>query len=139
MAKKKIVPEEMEQEVDMMEEKKVEVKKEEKPQVVSSKEKICEFYGIRDAELLSPERDLSKYNLKEWEEAVLLEWANKNIEVNIDKIKFDMYSCEPEVRVILEKYGITPRQVSEWNMKELSEEEKDIIVDYYNSLVAKCL
>ena len=44
MAKKKIVPEEMEQEVEMMEEKKVEAKKEEKPQVALSKEKICEFY-----------------------------------------------------------------------------------------------
>jgi hypothetical protein len=61
MAKKKIVPEEMEQEVEMIEEIKVEDKKEEKPQVVSSKEKICEFYGIQDAELLSADRDLSKY------------------------------------------------------------------------------
>ena len=139
MAKKKIVPEEMEQEVEMVEEKKVEAKKEEKPQVVLSKEKICEFYGIRDAELLSPERDLSKYNLKEWEEKVLFEWANKNIEVNIDKIRFDIYKCEPEVKAIIEKYGITPRQVAEWNMKELSEEEKDLICEYYNSLVAKCL
>lgn len=137
MAKKKIVPEEMELEVEMLEEKKVEAKKEEKPKVASSKEKICEFYGIRDAELLSPERDLSKYNLREWEEDVLLEWANKNIEVNIDKIRFDIYKCEPEVKAIIEKYGITPRQVAEWNMKELSEEEKDIICKYYNSLAAK--
>ena len=41
MAKKKIVPEEMEQEVEMIEEVKVEKKSEEKHEVVSSKEKIC--------------------------------------------------------------------------------------------------
>ena len=43
MAKKKIVPEEVEEVVEQIEETPV-VKKEEKPQVVSSKEKICEFY-----------------------------------------------------------------------------------------------
>lgn len=137
MAKKKIVPEEMEQEVEMVEEKKVEAKKEEKPQVVLSKEKICEFYGIRDEELLSPERDLSKYNLKGKEEEVLLEWINKNRVISADMIKFDMYHCEPEVKAIIEKYGLTPKHVAENDMPELSEKEKDIMVEYYNSLVEK--
>ena len=137
MAKKKIVPEEMEQEVEMIEEVKVEKKSEEKPQVVSSKEKICEFYGIRDEELLSPERDLSKYNLKAKEEEVLLEWINKNRVISADMIKFDMYHCEPEVKAIIEKYGLTPKHVAENNMLELSEKEKDIMVEYYNSLVEK--
>lgn len=137
MAKKKIVPEEMEQEVEMIEEVKVEKKSEEKHEVVSSKEKICEFYGIRDEELLSPERDLSKYDLKKWEEAVLLEWVNKNRVISADMIKFDMYRCSPEVRAVIEKYGISPKDIAEWNMKELSKEEKDLIVDYYNSLIEK--
>ena len=137
MAKKKIVPEEMEQEVEMIEEVKVEKKSEEKPQVVLSKEKICEFYGIRDEELLSPERDLSKYNLKGKEEEVLLEWINKNRVISADMIKFDMYHCEPEVKAIIEKYGLTPKHVAENNMPELSEKEKDIMVEYYNSLVEK--
>lgn len=137
MAKKKIVPEEMEQEVEMIEEVKVEKKSEEKPEVVSSKEKICEFYGIRDEELLSPERDLSKYNLKGKEEEVLLEWINKNRVISADMIKFDMYHCEPEVKAIIEKYGLTPKHVAEDNMPELSKEEKKLMVDYYNSLVEK--
>ena len=137
MAKKKIVPEEMEQEVEMIEEVKVEKKSEEKHEVVSSKEKICEFYGIRDEELLSPERDLSKYNLKGKEEEVLLEWINKNRVISADMIKFDMYHCEPEVKEIIEKYGLTPKHVAENNMPELSEKEKDIMVEYYNSLVEK--
>lgn len=137
MAKKKIVPEEMEQEVEMIEEVKVEKKNEEKPEVVSSKEKICEFYGIRDEELLSPERDLSKYNLKAKEEEVLLEWINKNRVISADMIKFDMYHCEPEVKEIIEKYGLTPKHVAEDNMPELSKEEKKLMVDYYNSLVEK--
>ena len=137
MAKKKIVPEEMEQEVEMIEEVKVEKKSEEKHEVVSSKEKICEFYGIRDEELLSPERDLSKYNLKGKEEEVLLEWINKNRVISADMIKFDMYHCEPEVKAIIEKYGLTPKHVAENDMPELSEKEKDIMVEYYNSLVEK--
>lgn len=137
MAKKKIVPEEMEQEVEMIEEVKVEKKSEEKHEVVSSKEKICEFYGIRDEELLSPERDLSKYNLKGKEEEVLLEWINKNRVISADMIKFDMYHCEPEVKAIIEKYGLTPKHVAEDNMPELSKEEKKLMVDYYNSLVEK--
>ncbi len=137
MAKKKIVPEELELEAEVIEEKKVEAKKEEKPEVVSSKEKICEFYGIRDEELLSPERDLSKYDLKKWEEAVLLEWINKNRVISADMIKFDMYRCSPEVRAVIEKYGISPKDVAEDKMSELSKEEKDLIVDYYNSLIEK--
>lgn len=137
MAKKKIVPEEMEQEVEMIEEVKVEKKKEEKHEVVSSKEKICEFYGIRDEELLSPERDLSKYNLKGKEEEVLLEWVDKNRVISADTIKFDMYHCEPEVRAVIEKYGISPKDVAEDKMPELSKEEKNLMVEYYNSLVKK--
>lgn len=137
MAKKKIVPEEMEQEVEMIEEVKVEKKNEEKPQVVSSKEKICEFYWIQDAELLNPERDLSKYWLSKQEEEVLLDWACQNKVICADKVKFDMYRCEPEVRAVIEKYGISPKDVAEWNMSELSKEEKDLIVSYYNSLVEK--
>ena len=137
MAKKKIVPEEMELEVEAVEEVKVEKKNEEKPQVVSSKEKICEFYWIQDAELLSPERDLSKYNLNKQEEETLLEWACQNKVVCADKVVFDMYRCEPEVKAIIEKYGITPKDVADGKMDELGEKEKDIIVDYYNSLVEK--
>ena len=137
MAKKKIVPEEMELEVEAVEEVKVEKKKEEKPQVVSSKEKICEFYGIQDAELLSPERDLSRFNLSKQEEEALLEWVNKNRVISADMIKFDVYRCEPEVRAVIEKYGISPKDVAEDRISELSEEEKDLIVNYYNSLVEK--
>lgn len=137
MAKKKIVPEEMELEVEMVEEKKVEKKNEEKPQVVSSKEKICEFYGIQDAELLSPERDLSKYNLKKWEEEVLLEWACQNRVISADMIKFDIYGCEPKVRAVIEKYWLSPKDVAEDKMSELSKDEKNLIVDYYNSLLEK--
>jgi len=134
MAKKKIVPEEMEQEVEMMEEKKVEAKKEEKPQVALSKEKICEFYGIRDAELLSPERDLSKYNLKKWEEDVLLKWAEENLKTKAKEVTFIIYDLPEEVRVIVEKYGITPYQVACEELDELSKEEKKIVLDYFKEI-----
>ena len=60
------------------------------------KEKICEFYGIQDAELLSPERDLSKYGLSKQDEAILLEWACKNKKVNADNVVFDMYTTNTE-------------------------------------------
>jgi len=136
MAKKKIVAE-VAAEEEVMEEVKEEVKNEEKPEVVLSKESICEFYGIRDDEILSPERDLSKYGLKKQEEEALLDWAAKNAEVKAGDVVFDMYLCSPEERAILEKYGISPKDVAENNMDELSDEEKDIMVAYYNRLVAK--
>lgn len=135
MAKKKVIPEEIEASVEAIEEVKVEKKKVEKPQVVLSKEKICEYYGITDKELLSKDVDLSKYNLKPEEEEALFEWANQNIVVSADKIKFNIYTCKPEVRAIIEKYGITPKDVANGNLSELTKEENDIICDYYNELV----
>lgn len=138
MAKKKIVPEEIEEVVEQIEETPVEKKpskKEEKSQVVLSKEKICEYYGITDKELLSKDVDLSKYNLKEEEAEVLFDWAHQNMIVSADKIKFNIYTCKPEVRAIIEKYGICPKDVANGNLSELTEEEKDIICDYYNELV----
>jgi hypothetical protein len=50
-------------------------------------------------------------------------------------IEFSMYKWSPEVRAIIVKYGITSEQVANWEMDELSEEEKDIITNYYNELV----
>ena len=134
MAKKKIVPEELELEAEVIEEKKVGAKKEEKPQVVSSKEKICEFYWIQDEELLSPERDLSKYNLKKWEEDVLLKWAEENLKTKAKEVTFVIYDLPEEVRVIVEKYGITPYQVACEELDELSKEEKKIVLDYFKEI-----
>lgn len=113
------------------------VESEEKTQEEPSKEKICEFYGIRDEELLSPEIDLSKYNLSKQEEETLLEWACKNKKVNADNVVFDIYTTNTEAWAIIAKYGITPKDVAEGNMEELTEEEKDIIVAHYNDLVSK--
>ena len=109
----------------------------EKTQEEPSKEKICEFYGIQDAELLSPECDLSKYGLSKQEEEALLNWKCQNKKVNVDNIRFDIYTTNVEAWAIIAKYGITPKDVAEWNMELLSEEEKDIIVAYYNDLVSK--
>ena len=134
MAKKKIVPEEMEQEVEMIEEVKVEKKKEEKPQVASSKEKICEFYGIQDEELLSAERDLSKYWLSKQEEEVLLKWAEENLKAKAKEVTFVIYNLPEEVRAIVEKYGITPYQVACEELDELSKEEKKIVLEYFKEI-----
>ena len=134
MAKKKIVPEEMEQEVEMIEEIKVEKKNEEKPQVVSSKEKICEFYWIQDEELLSSERDLSKYWLSKQEEEVLLKWAEENLKTKAKEVTFVIYNLPEEVRAIVEKYGITPYQVACEELDELSKEEKKIVLEYFKEI-----
>lgn len=114
-----------------------EVVVEEKEQEVPSKEKICEFYGIQDAELLSPERDLWKYGLSKQDEATLLEWACQNKKVNADNVVFDMYTTNTEAWAIIAKYGITPKDVAEGNMEELTKEEKEVITAYYNDLVSK--
>lgn len=132
MAKKKNVPVE-----EVKEEIVEEVESVEKTQEEPSKEKICEFYGIQDAELLSPECDLSKYGLSGQEEEALLNWKCQNKKVNVDNIRFDIYTTNVEAWAIIAKYGITPKDVAEWNMELLSEEEKDIIVAYYNDLVSK--
>lgn len=134
MAKKKIIPEEMETEVEMIEEIKVEDKKEEKPQVVSSKEKICEFYWIQDAELLSAERDLSKYWLSKQEEEVLLKWTEENLKTKAKEVTFVIYNLPEEVRAVVEKYGVTPHQVAYEELGELSNEEKKIILDYFKEV-----
>ena len=133
MAKKKNVTPVEEVKEEIVEEAETVEKTEEEP----SKEKICEFYGIQDAELLSPECDLSKYGLSKQEEEALLNWKCQNKKVNVDNIRFDIYTTNVEAWAIIAKYGITPKDVAEWNMELLSEEEKDIIVAYYNDLVSK--
>ena len=133
MAKKKNVTPVEEVKEEIVEE----VESVEKTQEEPSKEKICEFYGIQDAELLSPECDLSKYGLSKQEEETLLNWKCQNKKVNVDNIRFDIYTTNVEAWAIIAKYGITPKDVAEWNMELLSEEEKDIIVAYYNDLVSK--
>ena len=134
MTKKKIVPEEVEEVVEQIEETPVEVKKEEKPQVVSSKEKICEFYWITDGEILDKNNDLSKYELKDEEKAVLNEWAESTSKDLVKDVTFDMYTCDEEVRVIMEKYGVTPKHVANKTMEELwlSKEEQKLMEEYYN-------
>ena len=95
MAKKKTVTpvEEVKEEIVEIVEK---VESVEKVQEELSKEKICEFYGIQDAELLSPECDLSKYGLSEQEEEALLNWKCQNKKVNVDNVKFDIYTTNVE-------------------------------------------
>ena len=137
MAKKKNVPvEEVKEEVkEVVEE--IEVEIDEKDQLDSFKKKICEFYGIRDDELFNPDCDLSKYGLKKQEEEVLLKRAKENKKVKSWDVVFDIYTTNVEAWAIIAKYGITPKDVAEWNMELLSAEEKGIITAYYNDLIAK--
>ena len=136
MAKKKIVPEEIESSVEVVEEVKVE-KVDEKDQLDSQKKTICEFYGIQDEELFSPECDLSKYGLNKQDEAVLLEWAKENKKVKSWDVVFDIYTTNIEAWAIIAKYGLSPNDVAEDNLSELSSEEKEIIKAYYNDLISK--
>lgn len=116
---------------------KEESKNDEESQLVSLKEKICEFYWITDGELFSPERDLSKYNLSKQEEETLLEWACKNKKVKAGDIVFDIYTQNKEAWAIIVKYGLTPQDVAEGNLEELTDEEKDVITAHYNDLISK--
>lgn len=127
MAKKKIVAEE----AAPMEEVK-EVKEDVVP-VEITKEKVCEFYGISDDEVF--DWDFEKYGVSKEEAEVLEDRRNKNRVIKAGDIEFSMYKGSEEVRAIIVKYGITAKQVANWEMDELSPEEKDIIVNYYNELV----
>jgi len=111
------------------------VKNEEKSQVLPSKEKICEFYWITDGEILDKNNDLSKYELKDEEKAVLKEWAESTSKELVKDVTFDMYTCDEEVRVIMEKYGVTPEHVANKTMWELwlSKAEEEVMENYYNS------
>ena len=105
---------------------------EEKPQVVSSKEKICEFYWIVDSEIIDSENDLSKYGISAQEKAVLDEWAESHKKAIAKDVTFDIYDSDDEVRAILNKYWVTPADVANNRLDELNESEKKTIINYYN-------
>lgn len=129
----------VEEEVNVVEEvvENEEPKNDEKSQEVLSKEQICEFYWIGDGELFSVDCDLSKYNLSEQEKAVLLDWVKENKEVKAEDIVFDIYTPNKEAWAIIVKYGLTPQDVAEWNLEELSDKEKEVIIAHYNDLISK--
>ena len=99
------------------------------------KERICEFYGISNDDLFNS--DFAKYGVKKDEEKVLLEWVEVNKEVKSGDVVFDMYTTNLEAWAIIAKYGITPKDVAEGKMDELTEEEKEIITAYYNDLISQ--
>lgn len=109
-------------------------KKEEKAQVVPSKKEICEFYGIRDEEILDENSDLSKYDMPKWYEEALREWAKNQVKENLKEVKFDLYEKNEDVRKILEKYWVLPHHVAEGKLDDLwlDKNEKKIIENYYN-------
>lgn len=109
-------------------------KKEEKSQVAPSKKEICEFYGIRDEEILDENSDLSKYDMPKWYEEVLIEWAENQVKENLKEVKFDLYEENEDVRKILDKYWVLPHHVAEGKLDDLwlNKNEKKIIENYYN-------
>jgi hypothetical protein len=48
-----------------------------------------------------------------------------------------MYTTDTEAWAIIAKYGITPKDVAEGKMDELTKEEKEVITAYYNDLISK--
>ncbi len=99
------------------------------------KEKICEFYGISNDDLFNS--DFAKYGVKKDEEKALLEWVEVNKEVKSGDVVFDMYTTNLEAWAIIAKYGITPKDVAEGKMDELTAGEKEIITAYYNDLISQ--
>lgn len=106
-------------------------KKEEKTKVLPSKEKICEFYWITDGEILNPKTDYSKYGISAQEESILREWWVEHMKHTVKDVTFDIYEKDNEVRAVLNKYGVTPADVANNKLDELSESEKEIITNYY--------
>lgn len=122
----------VEEEVKVEEVKEEAPKKEEKSKVLSSKEKICEFYWIMDSEIIDSENDLSKYGISAQEKAVLDEWAESHKKAIAKDVAFDIYDSDDEVRAILNKYGVTPDDVANNRLDELDKTEKEVITNYYN-------
>lgn len=114
---------------------------EEKPQVVSSKETICEFYWIRDEEILDKESDLSKYKITKQEEAILREWAEEKVKEELKEVTMDRFELEwhPNAAVLVEKYGIQPHHVVDDKLEELglSKDEAKLIKDFYDDEILR--
>lgn len=114
---------------------------EEKPQVVSSKETICEFYWIRDEEILDKEFDLSKYGITKQEEATLKEWANEKMKKELKDVSLDMFELDwhPNAAVIVEKYWVQPHHVVEDKLEDLwlSKEEVEVIKKFYDDEILR--
>lgn len=114
---------------------------EEKPQVVSSKETICEFYWIRDEEILDKESDLSKYEITKQEEAILREWAEEKVKEELKEVTMDKFELEwhPNAAVLVEKYGIQPHHVVDDKLEELglSKDEAKLIKDFYDDEILR--
>lgn len=114
---------------------------EEKPQVVSSKETICEFYWIRDEEILDKESDLSKYGITKQEEDILREWAEEKIKEELKEVTMDKFELEwhPNAAVLVEKYGIQPHHVVDDKLEELglSKDEAKLIKDFYDDEILR--
>ena len=114
---------------------------EEKSQVVSSKETICEFYWIRDEEILDKESDLSKYGIKKQEEAILRERAEDKVTNELKEVTLDKFDLEwhPNAAVLVEKYGIQPHHVVDDKLEELglSKEEVEVIKGFYDDEILR--
>lgn len=98
-----------------------------------TKEQICEFYGISDKEVF--DLDFEKYWVKKEEAKILEDWAKENAKSKAWDVEFNIYKGSEEVRAIIAKYWITAEQAANWELDELSEEEKKIITDYYHELI----
>ena len=112
-------------------------KKEGKSKVVPSKETICEYYWIRDEEVLDSNFDLSKYWINKWEEAVLKEWAEEKTKKELKEVTMDKLELEwhPNVDVIVEKYWVQPQHIIEnklWDLW-LSKDEEKIVKSFYEN------
>lgn len=116
-------------------------KKEEKTQIVPSKEKICEFYGIRDEEILDKEFDLSKYGITKQEKATLKEWADEKMKKELKDVSLDMFELDwhPNAAVIVERYWVQPHHVVEDKLEDLwlSKEEVEVIKKFYDAEVLR--
>lgn len=110
-------------------------KKVEKSKVLSSKKEICEFYWIRDEQILDDWFDLSKFNMAESELEVVTNWAAEKKFSISHEIDIDIYACPETIRNIINKYGLSVHNIACGKLDELNEEEKESIVSYYNELV----
>lgn len=110
-------------------------KKVEKSKVLSSKKEICEFYWIRDEQILDDWFDLSKFNMTEKELGVIMNWAAEKKFSISHEIDIDIYACPETIRNIINKYGLSVHNIACGKLDELNEEEKESIVSYYNELV----
>lgn len=115
-----------------------EVEKEAEPEYINtlSWKEVQEKYWILTDEIMDINSDLSKYKIAPEDEAVLRNYVKK-VYKSVADITLDKTHMPTQVRKIFDFYWLTLKQIQEWKLDKLTDEEREEIEKYYEKLFAE--